>query len=161
MALVDNIAHSVWRWWMQQTIIWRSGIAKKLAVRNLLSNRGILLNPPAASDDLKSLENRLGLTIPRQFKSLFETFDGFADYDHRSHLAIWGLEMIIKNLENQTENEVGLFVQFGDFLIHSDILIVDIRNESCPVMLQLENKVLANSLDAFLLKFASDDFDWQ
>jgi hypothetical protein len=161
MALIENIAHSVWRWWLQQTIIWRSGNAKKFAIRKLLSDRGILLNPPADADDLRCLEKCLGLTIPQQFKSLFETFDGFAEYDRRSHLAIWPVEKVVENSENQTSNGSELFIQFGDILIHSDILIVDISNENCPVMLQFEKKRLANSFDEFLLKFTSNDFDWQ
>ena len=76
---------------------------------------GTKMNPPATIEEIEKTESVLDFKFPDDFKQLYLTVNGFADWDMQEHsFSFWPLDRII---EEHSKGDNKSFIGFSDWLI--------------------------------------------
>jgi hypothetical protein len=122
-----------------------------------LQKRNVLLNPPLSlsSRDWNEIAHHY-FKHSQHIAEGYGWFDGFGEdtYDDNSMMSLWPASKINKRRAHELENELAI----GDFLIDSDLIIVDVDGQ---IRLKFENRLLAKSLFDFLHDLCQGHFDIQ
>jgi hypothetical protein len=127
-----------------------------------LQVRNVRLNKPATIKELHSLESKLHITLHPFFSTLFSEFNGFvsSEYDRKSQICIWGTDETISHSDLMTEvNGERKFV-IGDLLIYSDFIMCSLENDSTPVFLLHEERLMASNIHEFFARLVGGTFDF-
>ena len=126
-----------------------------------LRSRDIPLGKPVTDDVMQDFDTAFGSRVGLDVRSVYREFDGFEEYDHRSQLLLWPIDEIRKFREKNGEigNRKGWWC-IGDFLIDSDYIAVRIEAEISEVMLLYEERILGETMQAFLGALSEGKFDF-
>jgi hypothetical protein len=111
------------------------------------------INSGASEMDLAAFEQKVGLAMPEDFRSLYHATNGMAGSDWDNLLFhLWSLEEIIKNNGIVAREDGGIEITIGDFLIDSSRYLMDVNSlgHCVGVRVDLQQEKLANSLGVVL-----------
>jgi len=113
------------------------------AVRRLVENwrsSDVLLEPPASSDEIKSLEQSLGAPLPEDVATRYRLANGMPDLEYDSHeMSFWSIPKILNENERRDGNDPnGPFrdLAAADFLINSWFLYLRVRGSTVTLFLE-------------------------
>ena len=121
----------------------------------LLKEKGVIPGLGATERDLDEIVRMTGNRIGKDFLHVYSHMNGFS-YDSRSYLRLWSLKQI---LEEQSFDEPE-YIIIGDFLIESDYITVEIREDPANVHLLHDGRLMASSVHEFIVAIASGRFDF-
>jgi hypothetical protein len=120
------------------------------------------LNPGATEQELTDFETQNDLTLPDDFRYLYQLVNGL-DWDpDKSFFCLWSLARIQEILDNTTPDQWRVVfpneIPFGDYLIdsHRYCLVTKGDNQFCVKMEGITGEKLANNFTAFLIRYLSE-----
>jgi hypothetical protein len=121
-------------------------------------DENVPLNPGATEAELSAFENRLGLTLPEDFRYFYSLANGMADYEADNHFfSLWSLTRISDELVvDQTVAPIRIELAFGDVLIDSYRYLLR-ADDSGGVFVQINaGERLADSFTHFIKRYLSE-----
>jgi hypothetical protein len=131
------------------------------AIRDALAARGIDLSDAAEEHDLQRFEAELNVSLNAYVQHLYRTFNGFSSTDPGSQIRFWSLQEVAENRELCMEVGGQRYFPVGDFLIHSDFVMLPLERESSPVIYLYERRQLAANTPEFFEKLIAGAFDFR
>ena len=103
-------------------------------------------NPPATNEDIKRLSSMVPSNVFVKLEKLYQFGDGFADgvYDKGSKIYLWPLGEVISNFQ------VTDYILIGDYMIGSDFVAIDFKEQNHSIFLLESFLEICPSLDMFL-----------
>ena len=135
--------------------------SKIVDIAAALRSRDMPLGKALTNGAVQDFEIAIGTRVGLDFRSVYSEFDGFREYDHHSQLLLWSIDEIRNFREKNGEigTQKGWWC-IGDFLIDSDYIAMQIEEEVSEVKLLCEDKILGESMPAFLEALSEGRFDF-
>jgi hypothetical protein len=123
--------------------------------------RGLELEAPVEKSALARFETLIaGEAFAPVFEGFYSVFGGYASHDNENHIDLWPLEKIAEQLSLATIIDGKKFWAIGDFLMHSDFIGADLRDDRSPIFLLAERRIFSASISQFALELTSGKFDF-
>lgn len=131
-----------------------------VGLRLSLESRRTLLNGGNEHCVERLIEETIKVRPDVIVSRMFKHFDGFPPgaMDGASCIRLWPLGEVLSSVHTAQKNLPRIV--FGDFLISSEFLTLDISDSSRPVRYDFDGPVLADSFAHFLRKLAGGEFDF-
>lgn len=133
--------------------------AELAAIAAKLTERGTRLRPPADEQILAQLEDTLEGRLSEPARTLFATFDGFADEmaDQKTMVCLWSADAVRERVR-QSES-IGTKPAIGDHFLGADLLCCDLRSDASKVWWNDRGTIAAESLLEFLWEVGEGTFE--